>query len=171
MLPIDQRERQDRRIAGEAVDPQAKVPSYQELLDQALDDTFPASDPIATSAALHVHEPHTTPRDCHDWTLKPGACPPVGQPCDDGAGSPRSRRCAAELSQALEVGGRRLPAGPCELEQSTDTATLRWREGRRWRRQAIDVETLRSLLASGQLRRGDRSECLGAGMPAQEAAR
>lgn len=155
MLPTDQRDRQDRRIAGEARRPQAKVPSYQELLDQALDDTFPASDPIATSAAMHAHEPRTTPRDCLDWTLKPGACPPVGQPCDDGAGRARSGRCQALLAEALAVGTTEVPAGPCELAQSTDVATLFWREGGRPRRVDIGVEALRDLLASGQLTRSD----------------
>lgn len=155
MLPVDQRARQDRRMAGEAQSPQAKVPSYQELLDQALDDTFPASDPIAASAATHVHEPRTTARDCRDWTLKPGACPPVGQPGDDGAGSPRSSRCRAELTEAVEIGARRLPAGPCELEQSADNATLWWREGGRQRRLDIGVQALQALLACGRLRRED----------------
>jgi hypothetical protein len=155
MLPIDQRERQDRRMAGEAEKPQAKVPSYQELLDQALDDTFPASDPVATSAALHVDEPHTTTRDGCDWTLKPGACPPVGQPCDDGAGRARSRRGPAHLAEPLQIGGARVPAGPCELEQSAAVATLLWQEGGKPRRLDIDVEALRSLLASGQLVRED----------------
>jgi hypothetical protein len=155
MLPIDQRKRQDRRLAGEARSPQAKVPSYQELLDLALDDTFPASDPVAASAAMHVHEPHTTARDCRDWTLKPGACLPVGQPGDDGAGSARSCRCQAHLAEALEIGTTQLPAGPCELEQSADVATIIWRQGGRQRRLDVEVEVLRSLLASGRLKRED----------------
>jgi hypothetical protein len=153
MLPLDQRVRQDRRVAGQAECPQAKVPSYQELLDQALDDTFPASDPIATSAAMHVHEPRTTPRDGRDWTLKPGACPPVGQAGDDGQGNPCSARCAARLSEPVRVGSVHLPAGPCELEQSADLATLFWHAGGREHRLEVDVEILQSLLGSGQLER------------------
>lgn len=153
MLPKDQRARQDRRVAGEAQDPQAKVPTYQELLDQALNDTFPASDPTATSAATHVHAPHTTERDSQDWTLKPGACPPVGQPCDDGAGNVWSGRRAGELTHALDIGTVRIPAGPCELEQSSVAATVIWREEGEERCQDIDLERLRSLLANGQLKR------------------
>lgn len=53
----------------------------------------------------------------------------------------------------LELGGRSIPAGPCELEQSTDTATLLWREAGRQRCLDIDVEALQALLAGGQLRR------------------
>ena len=155
MLPHDQRVKQDRRLAGQAQSPQAKVPSYQELLDQALDDTFPASDPIATSAATHVHEPCTTARDCRDWTLKPGACRPVGQPCDDGRGSERSERRAARLPQPLRIDGVRVPAGACEVEQTCDSATLYWRQAGRERHVEMTVESLQGLLADGQLWRNE----------------
>ncbi|MES2887206.1 MAG: hypothetical protein V4739_04255 [Pseudomonadota bacterium] len=54
--------------------PQAgKGTTYQQLLDEALDQTFPASDPISPSAALHAEEQISTPSDNVDWTLKAGA--------------------------------------------------------------------------------------------------
>lgn len=53
-----------------------QVPTYQQLLDEALDQTFPASDPISPSAALHAEKKISTPADPVDWTLKPGAHAP-----------------------------------------------------------------------------------------------
>lgn len=67
---------EDLRLSGRAASPQTRVPTYQEALDEALDDTFPASDPPSTSVATHVHRPCTTGRDAHDWTLDPGASVP-----------------------------------------------------------------------------------------------
>jgi hypothetical protein len=160
MLQADQLARQDDRTSGRAATPQAKVPTYQDLLDAALDDTFPASDPPAIGAATHVHEPHTTPRDCHDWTLEPGACKPVGQPCDDGQGRERSERREGRLRAALQLDdGPTLPAGPCWIEQSTEVATLFWREaeGRALQRCDISLERLRQLLADGTLERPEVS--------------
>ena len=58
------------------------VPTYQELLDEALEETFPASDPISPSAAMSAEKRISTDRDETDWALKPGSeTPPVP---DDG---------------------------------------------------------------------------------------
>jgi hypothetical protein len=59
------------RLEGKAALPEDKLPTYQELLDEALDETFPASDPISPSAAMHADEPVKTPKDERDWRLKP----------------------------------------------------------------------------------------------------
>ncbi len=64
---------EDERLESKATQPAEKVPSYQELLDEALEQTFPASDPISPSAAMHAEQRICTPRDSTDWTLKPGA--------------------------------------------------------------------------------------------------
>ncbi|HLL12720.1 MAG TPA: hypothetical protein VK570_16780 [Rubrivivax sp.] len=53
------------------------VPTYQELLDEALQETFPASDPISPSAAMAAEERISTQRDQTDWTLKPGSEAPL----------------------------------------------------------------------------------------------
>jgi len=64
------------RLEGKGTEPAAKVPTYQELLDESLEETFPASDPISPSAAMHAARPIATPKDEVDWQLKPGECAP-----------------------------------------------------------------------------------------------
>lgn len=49
-----------------------KVPTYQELLDESLEETFPASDPISPGAAAHPTRPIATDKDDQDWKLQPG---------------------------------------------------------------------------------------------------
>ena len=49
------------------------VPTYQELLDEALQETFPASDPISPSAAMSAEARLSTDRDETDWALQPGS--------------------------------------------------------------------------------------------------
>jgi hypothetical protein len=66
------RKREARRLEGQATDPAQKVPTYQELLDESLEETFPASDPISPSAAMHADRKVSTRKDDKDWTLKPG---------------------------------------------------------------------------------------------------
>jgi hypothetical protein len=61
------------RLENKATCPAEKVPTYQELLDDALDQTFPASDPISPTAAMHAEKQIATDKDRKDWTLKPGA--------------------------------------------------------------------------------------------------
>lgn len=159
MQPADLLKKEDHRLSGRAECPQAKVPSYQELLDEALESTFPASDPIAASAAMHVHEPHTSTRDAKDWTLKPGACPPAGCHAeDDGSGSALAEPAAATIvepfSYQVDGGSPSLvPAGPCIIEQTADYAILHWREGGTERSLGIPVEEFKCLLADGQIRR------------------
>jgi hypothetical protein len=63
------------RLEGKGEAPAEKVPTYQELLDEALDQTFPASDPISPTAAMAAEKRIETERDAVDWTLKPGATP------------------------------------------------------------------------------------------------
>jgi hypothetical protein len=66
------------RLEGRARRAEDKVPTYQELLDQAVEQTFPASDPISASAAMHTARRISTPKDATDWTLVPGRCEPAG---------------------------------------------------------------------------------------------
>ena len=145
MLQKDQRAQQERRNSGRAQDPHAKLPTYQDLLDEALDDTFPASDPVATGAATRVHEPHTTARDCQDWTLKP-------EHQASKAGD-RSERREAWLAEPLSLGGLVIPSGACQIEQTEDAAVLCWREAGDPRHADIDLDALRQLLADGRLQR------------------
>lgn len=63
---------QAERMEGRGQHAHQKVPTYQELLDEALDQTFPASDPISPSAAMHTEKEISTGKDDKDWQLKPG---------------------------------------------------------------------------------------------------
>jgi hypothetical protein len=48
-------------------------PTYQEVVDESLEMTFPASDPISPSAAMHAEERVRTERDKTDWKLSPSS--------------------------------------------------------------------------------------------------
>ncbi len=68
------RARERKRIEGDNA-PEEKLPTYQELLDESLDQTFPASDPISPSAAMHAEKALSTGRDDVDWQLAPSMPP------------------------------------------------------------------------------------------------
>jgi hypothetical protein len=91
MKDAHSRQQEAKRLEGQGQQPEEKVPTYQELLDEAVDETFPASDPISPSAAMNADRKISTGKDSHDWTLQPGACPPAreceGQDPSQGQGS------------------------------------------------------------------------------------
>jgi hypothetical protein len=62
-----------QRLEGSGRRAEDKVPTYQQLLDESIEATFPASDPIASSAAMYTARRISTPKDDTDWTLVPGA--------------------------------------------------------------------------------------------------
>ncbi len=70
------RTRESKRHSGECPSQTEKVPTYQELLDEALDETFPASDPISPTAAMHASHRVESARDEVDWALQPGGHQP-----------------------------------------------------------------------------------------------
>jgi hypothetical protein len=84
MKDAHSRQQEAKRLEGQGQQPEEKVPTYQELLDEAVDETFPASDPISPSAAMNADRKISTGKDSHDWTLQPGACPTAPQ---EGQGS------------------------------------------------------------------------------------
>lgn len=47
--------------------------TYQALLDEALQLTFPASDPVCAHAATRCADPCETASDKSDWRLHPGS--------------------------------------------------------------------------------------------------
>ena len=57
---------------GKSHKPQ-KPDTYQSAVDDSLDMTFPASDPISPGAAIHAERETQTARDDVDWTLKRGS--------------------------------------------------------------------------------------------------
>lgn len=80
------RKRESKRNSGECPGQGEKVPTYQELLDEALDETFPASDPISPSAAMHASHRVDSARDEVDWALKPGGHQPLPMVADGQCG-------------------------------------------------------------------------------------
>lgn len=156
MAQIDRAARQQRRMEGEATSPQDRVPTYQELLDEALESTFPASDPIAAGAATHVREPRVTARDAHDWTLDPGskashASVPAGEwslPEKGWVATPMRCRLGDERMVML-------PAGRCVIRQTSDQAWLTWCIGGLTHSVMLSLEQLQRLLAAGVVVRDD----------------
>lgn len=69
----------EKAAAGKSVDKSAdksvdkRKRTYQAAVDESLDMTFPASDPISPSAAMHAEKKTQTKRDDVDWTLKRGS--------------------------------------------------------------------------------------------------
>ena len=76
MKDAHSRQKESKRLDG-ASKPAAKVPTYQELLDESLDETFPASDPISPGAAMHAERQVATGKDEVDWQLRPQAQKPT----------------------------------------------------------------------------------------------
>src|SRR5690349_14185289 len=46
-------------------------PTYQQMVDESLAQTFPASDPISPSAAMKASDEVDSGRDSRDWALRP----------------------------------------------------------------------------------------------------
>lgn len=67
------KEEKDRRVEGNASKPEGKAPTYQEALDQAVEDSFPASDPVSPGVAEKAGREVSTPKDKKDWKLEPGS--------------------------------------------------------------------------------------------------
>lgn len=63
-----------------------RVPTYQELLDESLDQTFPASDPISPGAAINAERRTSTEKDEVDWELKPSQADKDKSPVQDSDG-------------------------------------------------------------------------------------
>lgn len=76
MTPARTPEHEQHRLEGDAPRAEDKLPTYQELLDSAVEDTFPASDPIAANAARNTVRRVQTPMDSRDWKLQPEQAKP-----------------------------------------------------------------------------------------------
>lgn len=71
--------------------------TYQEALDEALAETFPASDPISPSSVDSGRPPKPSLRDAVDWPLKVSSteqAPPAEPPSADHPPAPPGRRNA-----------------------------------------------------------------------------
>jgi hypothetical protein len=109
------------RLEAKAANPEDKLPTYQELLDEAVDETFPASDPVAPSAARRTKHAVSTAKDDQDWKLHavdsstPQAQQQVVAAFDDEAQARHARDEA--LQQAL-------PSARLDVPAAHDGATL-----------------------------------------------
>ena len=67
--------------------------TYQDMLDESLEETFPASDPIAPGPAAHPGGRVASDRNAKDWALEPGSAqPPAAAPGDDAAAAKKRRK-------------------------------------------------------------------------------
>jgi hypothetical protein len=71
MTRLDRPQQEEKRLEGKARKPDEKLPTYQELVDKALEETFPASDPISPTAATRPQDRVSTTLDDKDWKLTP----------------------------------------------------------------------------------------------------
>lgn len=78
--------------------------TYQELLDAAVDMSFPASDPISPSAAMHAEQRTSTAKDRKDWVL--GHDRPVQEQKHE-EGAPTGPDAAADPAAAAGGGSAR----------------------------------------------------------------
>ncbi len=70
---------------------QSDACTYQQAVDESVEMTFPASDPISPSAAMHAEKETSTDVDDTDWEIEPGS-----------AHQPEGTRPAAERKGAAE---------------------------------------------------------------------
>lgn len=113
---------ESQRLEGAGSTSGEKLPTYQELLDDAIDQTFPASDPISPSAAMYAEAQVSTAKDEKDWILQPGS-EPTG---DTNAAPPGSVPASAPSSDVNDdpVGGSSPEAvvdrGPIKFPTSSE---------------------------------------------------
>jgi hypothetical protein len=118
-------EQVDKRLEARADRPEEKLPTYQELLDEAVEETFPASDPISPTAAMKADRPVRTRMDGKDWELKPDSdkAPTAGVQVvaefDDEAAARHARDEA--LAHELPSARLDLPAQPHDGPAATLT--------------------------------------------------
>jgi hypothetical protein len=67
----------DRAALDEPDVHKEQLDTYQDLLDESLFLTFPASDPISAHAAARCADPCDTPANASDWHLHPGSTAPT----------------------------------------------------------------------------------------------
>ena len=92
-----------------------ELPTYQQLLDASLEDTFPASDPISPSAAMHAEARISTAKDETDWALAPGGDGAAGSPdaarADVASAAPGDQAPAGDDAKPIERGPIEFPTG------------------------------------------------------------
>lgn len=62
-----------QKAAEQDAEKQSSACTYQQAVDESVEMTFPASDPISPSAAMHAEKETSTERDDTDWEIEPGS--------------------------------------------------------------------------------------------------
>lgn len=65
--------------------------TYQQAVDESVEMTFPASDPISPSAAMHAEKETSTEVDDKDWKLEPGSAHQPSSDAAAGQGKPATK--------------------------------------------------------------------------------
>ncbi len=84
---------------------QSSACTYQQAVDESVEMTFPASDPISPSAAMHAEKQTSTDVDDTDWEIEPGS---AHQP--EGA-RPAAERKGAAAKDGETVSGDKAGSG------------------------------------------------------------
>ena len=80
-----------QKAAQQDEEKQSSACTYQQAVDESVEMTFPASDPISPSAAMHAEKQTSTDVDDTDWEIEPGS-----------AHQPEGARPAAERKGAAD---------------------------------------------------------------------
>jgi hypothetical protein len=97
----------ERPSGGEITDQGGtEEPTYQQMVDESLAQTFPASDPISPSAAMKASGEVDSERDPRDWALKQDTAPDAARSHDTSTGSAPA---AAGAQPPIDRGPLRFP--------------------------------------------------------------
>ncbi|MCA7086719.1 hypothetical protein K7G19_24335 [Cupriavidus sp. DB3] len=88
---------------------QSSACTYQQAVDESVEMTFPASDPISPSAAMHAEKETSTDVDDTDWEIEPGS-----------AHQPEGARPAAERKGAAGKEGAKASGDKDEKSEKAD---------------------------------------------------
>jgi hypothetical protein len=119
-------EKLDERLEARATTPEDKLPTYQELLDDASDGSFPASDPPATTAATKTSQAVRTSVDDKDWKLQPEGCSSTGSAREVVAefDDETAARHAQQRALQEDLPGARLDLPPADHPLDVPAATV-----------------------------------------------
>ncbi|UZN52205.1 hypothetical protein KZ686_19180 [Cupriavidus cauae] len=90
---------------------QSSACTYQQAVDESVEMTFPASDPISPSAAMHAEKETSTDVDDTDWEIEPGS-----------AHQPEGARPAAERKGAAGKDGEKASGGKDDKDKKGEKA-------------------------------------------------
>lgn len=95
-----------QKAAQQDEEKQSSACTYQQAVDESVEMTFPASDPISPSAAMHAEKQTSTDVDDTDWEIEPGS---AHQP--EGARPAAERKGAADKDKDKDKEGDKAASG------------------------------------------------------------